>query len=1083
MAVISFPHKLLLNRFFLSLFGGHPFDLDQDTFREVTRDLTSESLELRDADGTSPYLERLEDLIKETGKLTYEQLVQYDENISRHTAAINTRRKERVRWKYYQYLSLLFTEIYLDWYFRDAEGLLNELNQHLEAFNSALLEWGENKRDVISPYTLESLRKLAFWSATGSGKTLLMHVNLLQYQFYLEKYKRTHEINRIILLTPNEGLSHQHLDEFYQSNIVAAPFDKDSTAGSTGMFRGNIVDVIDMNKLKEEGKKKTVSVDQFLTNNLVFIDEAHRGSQGEVWYEMRSRMAKDGFTFEYSATLGQAVSSDSALVDEYAKSILFDYSYRYFHADGFGKDYQILNIAGDEKSQADKDRQYLYLTAGLLSFYQQLRLYDDSKAKYKAFSLEKPLWVFVGSKVTAIRTDSRKQVSDVLTVLLFLAEILAESNKHKTIANLKKLLSGDTGFLDNRNRDIFAASFPYLQQLGLTPEQLFSDILRKIFNADAGGALHVDYLVGGDGEIALRLGLSTEPFGVINVGDAKKLADLCRHESHNKWLVVNDKSYSDSLFRSLNSANSKLNILIGSKRFTEGWNSYRVSSLALMYVGQNEGSEIIQLFGRGIRLRGYDHSLKRSKAIQWATRDKEMAWARKDEFLSLLETLHVFGVQSDYMERFNQFLEGEGIRKADDREPITIPVKITLPKIPLITVKVPENINFKKEAKTTLSLAKEANIGSEEIVLDWYPRVASKVSDGVGQSKLISSLNAAKLSESHLAFMNFDSIYLQLQLLKAERGWHNFNLNRDTVKELLSSGKNGWYKLYAPKEVFEFDTFERVHQWQEIAVALLRKYCDRFYKIKKDAYEAPFREYRQLEPNDPNYIAEYKLLIDQSEKLIIQRLKELKNNIESGVLTDFNIGSTAESLVFDKHLYAPLLHIKKGVDVDLFSVSPVALNEGERDFVFDLRSYFQSKPTILDGKEIYLLRNQSRGRGVGFFEAGNFFPDFLLWVIDGGHQHVIFVDPKGILRCQGLNDPKLRFYQTVKAIEEKLADKQPEYRGKINLHSFVISNTPLDKISWWDSSVGDEEAFAERNILFQGNPDNKYIESLFMSVL
>ncbi len=34
-------------------------------------------------------------------------------------------------------------------------------------------------------------------------------------------------------------------------------------------------------------------------------------------------------------------------------------------------------------------------------------------------------------------------------------------------------------------------------------------------------------------------------------------------------------------------------------------------------------------------------------------------------------------------------------------------------------------------------------------------------------------------------------------------------------------------------------------------------------------------------------------------------------------------------------------------------------------------------------KELYLLRNLSKGRGVGFFEAGNFHPDFILWLLGG----------------------------------------------------------------------------------------------------
>ena len=86
-------------------------------------------------------------------------------------------------------------------------------------------------------------------------------------------------------------------------------------------------------------------------------------------------------------------------------------------------------------------------------------------------------------------------------------------------------------------------------------------------------------------------------------------------------------------------------------------------------------------------------------------------------------------------------------------------------------------------------------------------------------------------------------------------------------------------------------------------------------------------------------------------------------------------------------------------------------------------------------KELYLLRNLSKGRGVGFFEAGNFHPDFILWLLIGGKQHVIFVDPKGI-RNLGATDPKIQFYQTIKEIETRLGDPN------VHLHSFIVSNTP-----------------------------------------
>lgn len=62
-----------------------------------------------------------------------------------------------------------------------------------------------------------------------------------------------------------------------------------------------------------------------------------------------------------------------------------------------------------------------------------------------------------------------------------------------------------------------------------------------------------------------------------------------------------------------------------------------------------------------------------------------------------------------------------------------------------------------------------------------------------------------------------------------------------------------------------------------------------------------------------------------------------------------------------------------------------------------MKSFHDSATTdFFADKELYLLRNLSKGRGIGFFEAGNFHPDFILWLISGGRQLIAFVDPKGI---------------------------------------------------------------------------------------
>ena len=101
-----------------------------------------------------------------------------------------------------------------------------------------------------------------------------------------------------------------------------------------------------------------------------------------------------------------------------------------------------------------------------------------------------------------------------------------------------------------------------------------------------------------------------------------------------------------------------------------------------------------------------------------------------------------------------------------------------------------------------------------------------------------------------------------------------------------------------------------------------------------------------------------------------------------------------------------LFLVDKDTNEPLIKISPVALNVGESTFVKHVRKYYnEHKEDTLKGKDVYLLRNERR-KGIGFFEASNFYPDFILWVNDGVKQHVTFIDPKGIRNLQGLKDPK-----------------------------------------------------------------------------
>lgn len=1036
---LRFDQKLVLLQWMLRLF-------DKTSFDQLAEPLKAPELEGLNDDNNHKYLQAIKALW-EFGEFPGDTLLGYDQNIVKHTQKLNERRDVPIRWKYFQWLSLLFTEVYLDRFFSNPDKLLADLNAFVDHFNKEKAE-----RDRIPPYEADDLRKIAFWNATGSGKTLLMHVNILQYRYYLQLHGQGNDLNRIILLTPNEGLSRQHLAEFRAAGMDADIFSKEGKS----LFAGKSIEIIDIHKLGEEMGVKTVAIDSFEGNNLVLVDEGHRGSSGKEtgqWMDARRRLCEHGFSFEYSATFGQAMkaSGNRDLERDYAKCILFDYSYKYFYKDGFGKDYRILNLADD----SDEEKRTLYLTACLLAFYQQQRLYHDKGKDFRPFLLENPLWVFVGGSVNAVRSENKKKVSDVVDILLFLAEFVKE--KRLTVKLLNRLLSGKPGLHDQRGNEIFANAFGYLSKCGLTGELAYDDILKLLFNSQTQASLHVENLTGTDGEIALRVGES-DPFGVINVGDAAALCKLC--EEHTDHLTVTEKEFSGSLFAVLDKADSTVNVLIGSKKFTEGWNSWRVSTMGLMNVGKTEGSEIIQLFGRGVRLKGLGMSLKRSSQIDGITRP---------DHIGLIETLNIFGIRAQYMQQFKEYLEEEGLPANEDRIEFILPVVKNLDGKKLTSIRLKDGVDFKRQGPKPTLAEPTSYLIRHPVVVNWYPKIQAQQSRELARTSDVAVLDRCSFDAKHLAFMDIDSLYFQMQDFKAERAWHNLNLPRESIVKLL--GRSDWYTLLIPAAEMQFTRFDRVRRWEEIAVALLKKYCDRYYKHRQQEWEADHLEYHELTEDDPNFLQEYRLLVEQSADQITENLGRLKDMLDKKkFVKDWSFGNL-QALWFGRHLYQPLLHVKS----ELVEVKPVSLNDGERDFVVDLRTFYDDNKGFFKDRELYLLRNMSRGRGIGFFEAGNFYPDFIVWLIVGKKQYVTFVDPKGLRNLEGRDDPKIRFYQTIKEIEARLADP-----GVI-LNSFIISNTPAKTVGWWDGGI--TQADLEKcHVMFQKEDKDGYIGKMLKSV-
>lgn len=1062
----KFTNKLILNQWLISQFGIDPLletkSIDRP-FHKLAANLKDARLEGYDNDGLHRFYHALVDselFYNEFHSISKEQLLVYEENIVSHTKTINSRRSRPIIWKYFQWLTLLFVEIYLDRYFTDKEQLQEELNFYVQKFND---RWKDFQN--IEPYALDDLNKICLQNATGSGKTLLMHVNLLQFRHYARPSSEGSEISRVILLSPNERLSEQHLEELYLSGFGYAQRLNLKQGGSLDM-----IDVIEITKLGDTEGPNTIATRSLGDQNLLLVDEGHRGMSGKeegVWFTRRSELCAKGFTFEYSATFAQAIAAanNRAFEDSYAKTIIFDYSYRWFYEDGFGKDYQILNLPETYEQVQDA-----YLTACLLKYYQQLKIYEDKEQELVPFNLEKPLWVFVGSTVTRkrgnqeIELPNKVLLSDVGEIIFFIARFL--SNPAVSQKNIHRILydnGNSTGLLDKTGHDIFAHSFDYLlkfidPQNGI--EMLYKDILARLFNSPASGQLRMDRIKGDSGEVALYLGNSETPFGLINVGDAKGLCDHLEKEAGKAevQLSVLDSDFSEAMFASVKDSSSPINLLIGSKKFVEGWDCWRVSTMGLMHVGRTEGTQIVQLFGRGVRLKGYEWSLKRSGHTHAPS---------KPSFIEDIETLNVFGIEADFMDKFKDFLRDEGLPGNEKRVEITIPMNVTADfgkKLKILRPKKKADgseYDFKKDGPIPTLGSVPQYLQKNPVVSDWYPRIQTIRSRGRMQDGY---KDEVKLGKKQISLLDMDHLYFELERFKREKSWHNLNLSKQGMEDLLCD--SSWYKLLLPEMRLTSQNFDEVFVLQQIATELLKRYCEKYYNFCKKSFIAPRLAMRELTREDDNLPTDdvYRIIVDAEDETLIAQIQKLKQEILTKKDKLISVGEL-RACNFSKHLFEPLLHVHSGGKI---TILPVALGESEYQFISDLKGWCDDNKMLIErkGLELYLLRNLSRGKGVGFFEAGNFHPDFILWVLSEDKQYVHFIEPHGLMH-EGVNSEKIQFHKRIKEIEVRLGDP------KVILNSWILSFTPGQQLL----NLGyDIDEYKENNVVFMEEDD--YIEEI-----
>lgn len=207
----------------------------------------------------------------------------------------------------------------------------------------------------------------------------------------------------------------------------------------------------------------------------------------------------------------------------------------------------------------------------------------------------------------------------------------------------------------------------------------------------------------------------------------------------------------------------------------------------------------------------------------------------------------------------------------------------------------------------------------------------------------------------------------------------------------------GWYSLIIPENHIEIDSVAKLEVASDYAVMALKQYMDKFFAYNRKQWEAPYMSYYALKADDSNFVKEYtiKYTVDTSKDIGAETIGKFVDDVNSAIKKDscikgFEISAHHDIITafdFTKHLYAPLVSVQD--DFHNIEVSPVSMNEGEKKFVKLVNQYVEENQSVFDGKGLYLLRNKSKS-GMGFFEAGNFYPDFILWITEPGVQRISF---------------------------------------------------------------------------------------------
>jgi hypothetical protein len=469
--------------------------------------------------------------------------------------------------------------------------------------------------------------------ATGSGKTLVI-IKLIELLKEIIKRGEIPDYD-ILFLTYRDDLIEQfkkRLEEYNEgreNKILVYDLKDYEKVKRNSLFKENFVFYYKSILFSEKEKEKEVDFRNYFNDGkwYIILDEAHKGDKEESKRQhIFSILSKNGFLFNFSATFDDIRD----LV-----TTCFEYNLSTFIEKGYGKKIYISEYEAKafKDELKEKDKLKVILKASILLAYIKKNLEEIKKVNNSFY--HNPLMMVLVNSVNS-------EIADLKIFFDHLRKIAKGEFEKELIDECKEEIKKD--FEEKKNLDI-----PENDNLNINFEKIreitYEDILFYIFNSKTSGDVEISYNPSVKGEVAFKLITSDVHFALMKTGGMppwlkEKLSEFS----------VNHTFEEEKFFEKIDSEDSPINILLGSRAFYEGWDSNRPNIILFINIGVGKEARkfVLQSIGRGVRIEPIKNERKRALNIKYKI--GEDVFEKIKNFVESIETLFVFGTNKDVIE-------------------------------------------------------------------------------------------------------------------------------------------------------------------------------------------------------------------------------------------------------------------------------------------------------------------------------------------------------------------------------------------------------------------------------------------------